>query len=313
MIDLNASPQSKQKIDIERANNDDACDYFIAISKGQSSNWDREVYNGNFTIPFNTYSNNGYSDILKDIPEITSPEETIIGSFSDKGKTKDKADYYVSLRTLSGNEPPGIYQDNLILKIYKGTYNGSYTLENSTSVTYQYLVNSTASLSLVNLGAPHDPNAGPRNVNFGTLTSGKIHNFDMTVMSNNDYDVYFSSLNDGRIKHLSTNSFVDYTLIMNGGPINLQGSSTTPVLAVSGIAPTPPGGNRYNGQITIGIIGNQIAGIHNDVVTVTLSTNLCENQGFHFFMTCFIEVNLVGEKILFGESFGKIKKEASMF
>jgi hypothetical protein len=155
------------------------------------------------------------------------------------------------------------------MRLYEGTVTGSHSQEDTEGFRLRYDMSKRIDLSIVNTGEAFDPSATNKTLNFGNLSSGQEMTFDLVLKYNAGYQVKMSSQNGGKLKHLSQNASIPYTLTLSGNPVSL---STLPTIVAWGIFVNPCGGLRFPGKVKIGTVGSAQAGVYQDSITVTVST-----------------------------------------
>lgn len=253
------------------------CDYFVTFSKGGASDYNRRMLSGSNTLRYQIYKEAALTNILKELPEVTSDDEIITGSFgvgSDQTQTRT---YFVqiplNLATTPTLKPSGTYVNTFIMRVYRDNPANSL-LENSKNVLIKTTIQKNVQLSLVNSGGAFNPSDTTQAVAFGTLTTGASRAFDMRVLTNAGYRVTFSSQNNGALKHALANvtTAVPYTLTINGLPKNLSSSKTVPIVVASGSGQTSVDGVGHAVEVIIGSVTDKMAGAYSDIITVTAAT-----------------------------------------
>lgn len=273
IIDLTSiSSRYNSSLSVWRYNYFVDCRYFVGFTQGSSGSYtSRKMYNGLDFIEYDLSQKTNFQQDLKDYPNISNGNEAIDGRFRFlRGSLSETHSFYLRPKNISSTLAAGTYQDTVNVKLYYGRYNQYNYLVDTSNLTIRYIVPYQISLSLVAPGAPHNAYSSGKSLDFGILQTGEKDFFDIVVVSNSNFQVRFSSQNDGRMKHLTANSFVDYTLNVGGSIVNLMGSSSGPVSGPVGSGPTPSSGSRFQSSITIGAINNQLAGSYKDVITVSV-------------------------------------------
>lgn len=250
------------------------CSFFLTLNNGAASAYSaRSLFDNGNTIPLQVYSNISGTTIPKHFSEIGSNADVIIGTFPDGDINPKTISFDVFPRL--GNidyQTFGSYQDQLTMRLYQGTWNGTYSLEDTDSFELKYNVDKKIDLSIVNAGAAFDQSATNKTLNFGSLSTNQQMSFDLVVKYNAGYRVRVSSQNNGALKRISFSDTIPYTLNMNSNPVSLSGSSSNPVLVSQGGGVSPTGGLRFASTITIGNMGTPPTGTYQDAITITVST-----------------------------------------
>lgn len=255
------------------------CEYFVTLSAGQSGDFNRrrlsEMTN---RLNYNGYTDSGKSHIFKALPTATQ-NEVIAGSFPvviGLTQTNTHKFYWTvdPLQAVPASNTP--YTDvNLTLSLYSGLLFLGPTLEATKTITFQARVDSSVDLSLVESGKRFDVNETTQLVDFGALESGEQRGFDVVVRSNNGYVVTMQSENRQLLIHSrapAVNDNVSYSVIFNGGGVDL--TTGAPVEVIAGTGTTPASGIAFPIEFTIGTLsGEEAAGTYSDVINVEVTAN----------------------------------------
>ena len=273
-IDFENDPSPAEHFEVRRSG-DDPCSFFLTVDNGGASSYTGrrllKTY-GQGAFPVQVCRDASCSSILKHIPEATSGSDVLVGSFPRGGS--DEIDFVIYPRLGVADYPPfGRYEDIFTVRLYEGSITGSRSLEDSDNFRLRQEVSKRIDLSVVNSGQPFDPNATNKSIDFGTLTTGKQFGFDLVLKYNAGYRVRVSSQNNGKLKHNSLASTIDYTMSVGGSPVSLGSSSSSPVQVSQGSGASPTGGMRLQGNFTIGsVASNAQSGSYRDSITITVAT-----------------------------------------
>lgn len=236
----------------------------VGFSKGLSINYNRRLRRIFKTIPYNIFKDSTATKVLKNLQDgdndslfyktITSPSNQITIT------------YYAKLYYQSVNISRGTYRD--MVKISVASANKPNRSRGNKHIQLKVTVPAEVNISLVDSGNPYDIGDTSQNLNFGELQFGEMLGFDAIIVSSGNYAVYLSSLNDSRLKHNSQNSHISYSFAINGSPVNLSGSSGSPVNVFSG-GETTPSGDVLAMVVTIGNTTDRPSGHYLDYVTIT--------------------------------------------
>lgn len=266
----------QNSIVINRTETKNSCRrFFITLSKGFSSTYNRLLQSTSGTLPYNLYKESSHTNIIKEFPDISSTSEVIIGIFpKNSSLTTLTVSYYSLLPAVADDTaiPPGSYSDSITAKLYKGNGSNDNNLEESSSFNITTNIPKEIDLSLVNTGAPFDLNDTDESIDFGSLSPGQTNSFDIRVVTNAGYDISFSSANNGKLKHIDLTDTIDYIVNVNASPVDLSSSSSFPVTVGSGGGISPVGGNTLNVQVQIGSFSNKSAGNYQDHITIEAAT-----------------------------------------
>lgn len=259
-----------------------ACSWAVTFSRGGASDYSaRRLVHGSDLLPYQLYGDSALTQVLKELPEATSINDVIEGSFTATDNQIATATYYLSIplstATTPTYRPAGNYSDTVTLRLYEidSAINPTvYSFEQTSSVTITTTMPKILDLSIVGSGGAFDPASVSRPLNFGTLTEGATLGFDLLVRSNAGYQVTISSQNNGVMKHSTTGvtTTVPYTFTVNGTARSLVGTQAQPVSVASGGGQTSTSGIRNPGLVTIGSLTDRVAGDYTDNITVTATT-----------------------------------------
>ncbi len=271
---FNSNPSPGLVINVSRGDITDACQYFLTFSAGGSGSYSqRLLYNSTYTIPYQVYKEVGHVNVLKAFPSINNSNDVIEGSFPLlSGPLTNHHTYYPLLGTVGEYPRFGTYSDTITISLYRDTIIPPYTFVDSHTVTYSYTVGKLIDLSLVNTGAPFDIASVTHTMNFGTMSVGTNRAFDVVLKYNAGYSLKFSSANNGQMKHASLNSYVSYDMTVNGNPINLSGSSGSPVEVSTATGVSSSEGLRLPVSATISSLGTAAAGSYSDTINITVTS-----------------------------------------
>lgn len=259
---------------VNRVYSFEGCSYKVGITKGSAPSYQRKLYNGSSTMNFQLAKNNSMSQVLKDQADWTTSSEYYEGRFrSNRGNSRKRFRMYAEAE-LSTNPARGYYYDWFYLNLYEEISSGSFVLRDSRPILFYYYEPDNIHLSLVESGDPFDQFDTSQLINFGNLYQGQTRGFDIVIQSTNGYNLKISSSNNGKMKHSSANQFVDYTLRVNGAPVNLSSSNNNPVNVSNGVGPHPSDGFRVPLNIEVGDTSQAAAGQYEDNLTITVSTYL---------------------------------------
>ena len=213
--------------------------------------------------------------ILKGPADISSPDETFLGSIS-KNQTLPFT-FYMSLAPF-GSTPPaaGTYYDGLNVQAYSGSYTGNNNYENYRDMFIYIVVPKFTSISLVDSGGVYDPARTLKTLDFGELSTGQKLDFDVRVVSNAGYSLKISSYNNGLLQlagRSGSASRIDYKFSANGSQIGLGASASSPVTIASGTGVTSAKGVKVPIRVVIGKVdSSKLSGIYQDYITLTTIT-----------------------------------------
>jgi hypothetical protein len=252
-----------------------ACSYGITFTQGQSPDYNRYMTSGVSRLSYQLFKDPALTYVLRDVPNLTSANDYIAGSFSGGSPQSQALSYYVQIpftaATTPTLKPPGTYQDVVTIKAYQGSTLTQFAAPLATkSVVITTSIPRIIEISLVPTGGIFDPTQTSRTVDFGVLTTGAVQALDVLVRSNAGYRVTLSSQNGGVMKNSSgtIQTNIPYTIAANGTSTSLG----SPVALPSGSGQTALNGVRIPLSVTIGDVSGAMAGQYTDSITVTATT-----------------------------------------
>lgn len=255
--------------------NNDCKRFFVTFSQGNSGNYTRYQQLGSYSdiLAYNLYKDTAQSDILRDFNDVSNNRHVLIGKLNKEGDS-ESLEFYFYLPTPSTGATlrGGVYSDSINVRIFSGQWQNSSQFELAQTITINTFITKQVDISLVDTGGVLDINDTGQVIDFGTLETGENRGFDLRVRSNAGHMIYFSSQNNGKMKHSSRNEFINYSLQVNNVTKDLSSSSSSPVQVASGSGVSPIGGSLHQVKITIGSVSAKTEGLYQDFITVTAMT-----------------------------------------
>ena len=249
------------------------CTFGLGFSKGGAGSYVRGASGAGGSLRYNVYQNSGLSHVLKDVPDITSTNDVVMITLPPGNSPRNEFYYFdipYAAATSPSLIPAGLYTDSFIINAYEGSDPTAFVNPPavSTPVNVKIMVPKMISLALVDTGGVFQDSATTKSIDFGNLSSGLISRFDLRVRTNAGYSATVQSTNNGRLKHVSKNSYVDYSLYVNNVQADPTGAS--PVLTGSG--QTGLNGIGFPVKIVIGTLGKlPLSGTYKDTVIITVT------------------------------------------
>ncbi len=251
-----------------------ACTFGLGFSKGVAGSYIRYADDAGQQIKYQLYQDSGLIRILKDVPDTTTVNDVIMVTLPP-GSGPQVVQYYFDIPYALATTPflvaSGTYLDNFIISAYEGSDPSLFVLPADASAAVNLTVNVAplVSLSLVDSGGTFLTTSTTKAIDFGNLNAGQISRFEMLIRTNAGVKVTMVSANASRMKHVTKNSFIPYTLSVNNVAADLTG--TAPVLTASG--QTSMMGLGYSVKVVIGAItAAALAGGYQDTVVITAET-----------------------------------------
>jgi hypothetical protein len=258
----------------------DACDFGVGFTKGTAASYaTRAATDGAKTVQYQLYKENSLANILKDVPDITTTNDVVRGGFAGGTNMSQASSYYLQIPYNADTAPAlissGSFTEIYNVNLYEGTDPlGFVTPVDSKAVSVTITVPKIIAISLVSSGGGFIEGQTTQNVNLGSLYEGQSTGLDLRVRSNAGFEVTFSSLNNGNMKHATANSLVPYKFYFNGALLNMSNSLAVPVSAVIRAGQTAMSGIAYPLKVVVGDVmgGNKLSGAHSDTITITATT-----------------------------------------
>jgi hypothetical protein len=258
----------------------DPCSFGLGFTKGGAASYVlRRAVDGASQVQYQLFKENTLSNILKDVPDVTQANDVIMGGFAGGNNMVQAASYYFQIPYNADVAPAlisaGSFTDTFTIDLYEGSDPSTYiTPVDTKSISVTINVPKIIAISLVSSGGGFIEGQTTKNVNFGTLYEGQTSGLDLRVRSNAGFDVSFSSLNNGNMKHVSANSLVPYKLYVNGVILNMTNSLAVPVSGLTRAGQTSLSGLAYPIKVVIGNVSTtaKLSGAHSDSITITATT-----------------------------------------
>lgn len=247
--------------------------YRVFFAKGTSNSYQRTARTiGGASLNYNLHRNINTAGVLKDFADAVSASEFLDGQAPEK-QTPYTNRFFISTPGLNNNVLlAGTYIDLVQVSIYGYNENsGNYLFDEAVSFTVVFYVPKKVQVSLIDEGQAFDVSSTSKTLDFGQMQQNQEKGADLRVLSNGNYQIKISSLNNGKM--VQANQSVLYALRVNGTSVALTSSASSPVLIGSGNA-TSQAGDLYNLKVRIDEnVANKSAGLYQDVITITAIAN----------------------------------------
>lgn len=258
----------------------DACDYGFGLTKGAAASYaTRRATSGAKLVQYQLYRENSLTNILKDVPDVTSANEVVQGGFAGGTNLTQATEYYFRIPYNADVSPAlisaGTFTDAFTLNLYEGSDPLAFvTPVDTEAISVTITVPKIVAISLVSSGGGFIDGQTTRNINMGSLYDGQATGLDLRVRSNAGFDVTFSSLNNGKMKHATANSLVPYQFYVNGALLDMSNSLAVPVSGLTRAGQTSMSGLAYPLKVVVGSVlgGPKLSGTHSDSITITATT-----------------------------------------
>ena len=266
----------QQNLSVQRGQNspNGRCSlYRVFFSKGSANSYQRKAFTlSGSTINYNLHRNINMAGVLKDFADAVTGSEYLDGTAPDKN-TPYTNRLFISTPGQDNNVLlAGTYFDIVQASIYGYNENsGNYLFDETDNFTIIFYVPKKVQVSLLDEGAAFDASSTSKTMDFGIMQQNQEKGADLRILSNGNYQIKLSSLNNGKMV-LGTQSVL-YTLKVNGTSVALTSSASSPVQIGSGAA-TSQAGDLYNLKVKINeSVANKSAGLYQDVITITAIAN----------------------------------------
>ena len=254
-------------IDLTRLNVKKECKkYSLGISTGNSSSYDRKMYNGSSNVSYNFYKNESTSKIIKDLSDGGKADHVSIDFKNSLVKT---VTIFARMPNpyIGGVLLPGLYSDLVSINIEASDKNATGT--SSVSMSVNLNIQADISISLVDKGQPYEENQTNYALHYGVMIAGQSKGLNLIVKSNSGYMITVTSEGDGRMRHTEDqNQFVDYVFTVNSSNMSLVGSKTTPVEIFYSSTGAPNDGEVIDLDVTIQSVENKLSGTYRDFIYI---------------------------------------------
>lgn len=266
---VNLNTNNFQKIDVEVNKGDGVCqNYYVVVDNGGASSYlTRSLLAGSHIYPVQFYKDSSSTQVFKGEFE-ASAGDVLLGSL-EGNVNQTRTAFYVNLK-LDANQLIffGNYSQNFNLKLFEGSF-GSGVLRDQKIIHVSYLQNRITELSLVPTGSGFTKSSLSQSFDFGSLVEGANRGFDVVILHNAGYAVSVSSLNGGKLKHESKQSYVNYDFLIEGLPVGL---SNSPRVIKSGNGLSTTNGTRLPVIVKIGDVTKARAGTYSDIITISVAS-----------------------------------------
>lgn len=270
--DLNWTMQSVS-ITVNKTN-PAACTFGLGFSKGIAGSYTRYANDSGKQIRYQIYQDSAKNKILKDVPDTSTTNDVIMVTLPP-GSGPQVVQYFFDIPYALATTPflaaSGVYVDNLNINAYEGTDPSVFPVlaDATAAVSITVNVDPMVAASLVDSGSTFLETSTTKSLDFGNLYQGQISRFDMLIRTNAGLSVTMASTNAGRLKHVTKNSYVPYSVAVNNVTSDLTG--VIPVLTASG--QTSMTGLGYPVKVVIGAItASSLSGNYQDSIVITATT-----------------------------------------
>lgn len=248
------------------------CVYAIVANYGRANNFANRRLE-NFTsdqLTFNIHKALPVSNanILRDQVDVTNNNQILISPHfnSSPASQSQVKTFYASLPSIPVNLNPGIYMESLVLKVVARPVDDTtsgvqvWPVVAETAITFVYQKPSVLDISIVDSGQPFNSQDKSQLMSFGKLSTGLTQSADVMIDTNVGYRLFLSSVNDGFLRHRTATDTIPYSITVDASPVNLAGSSLTPVNVINQPLSSPAGGFRLPVVVTVGAMTNNEKG-----------------------------------------------------
>jgi spore coat protein U-like protein len=235
------------------------CSFFATVTSATAAQPEnRRLFGFGGTLAYQIYGGTNLSPILKDVP-LAGPNDVLPGGSSGR-------DTIVPMRYVLVIPPlqvvgPGLYGDQLLIKVYEGTP-ANAVLDDQKSVFFLAAVPSTAEFTF----------AAGNSLDFGALQPGAQQSISVLARGNAGFRFLLQSQNQGTLRNTDPgdSSAIPYTLFFDGAAVPLQSGIPTQIFGTSGA--TSAQGQTDRIDVRIGDLGNASAGTYQDNVQITIQS-----------------------------------------
>lgn len=255
--------------------------YFITFEGDGGGGYQRILVQqgkgGNGVLSYQLYASSGMGNILKELPQ-ASASNVIEGMVEGDVKPRTQGLNYYMVVFADQLATPGLYEDDVDLRLYKGTVDSPKEHVATRTVRYRVKVDKEAHLAVAVEGGTY-VDANTHNLNFGQLEEGKTKDLALRIRSNTPCLLKVKSLNRGKLFHFAIDEAseamrprveVPYELNSNGTVLDLSTNRYVELTRVDSM--TESSGIELLCQVIIGDTANKFAGSYGDTLLVELVT-----------------------------------------
>ncbi|KYG69135.1 hypothetical protein AZI87_07910 [Bdellovibrio bacteriovorus] len=275
-INFNSSTTAAPTFTVKANTNPGGCNFFITFDYGNAPSYSsRSMNQGSDKWPFQVSKDSAQQNILKHFPDVMGTNDVLTGTLAEGSNDRQvNVTYYAKLDDSNPWLRYGNYTETLNARLYRGSPTVSgYTLIDSRSIVFNYNAQKRADISVTASGGSFDIGDTTETLNFGNLSSGLSRTALIILKYNAGYTLFASSQNNGQLKHISANQFINYALTINGTSVNLSNTATNPTQVARVLGRSPASGTALPVVATIGsVASNQQSGVYTDTITLTVQS-----------------------------------------
>jgi spore coat protein U-like protein len=274
-FDMSLTPEISANLTVKANTQPGGCDYFLTFDYGAANSYSaRALKNGSQTWPYQIYKDSGHTKILKNIPQTVSNDDVLTGTMPNNAgnDVQKNSTFWVSVDQSSPWLRFNMYTDWTTVSLYKGNL-ANHQFVSSVVLTFYYYAPKRVDISLVPTGGSFNLTDTTEILDFGTMVDGTTRACDVILKYNAGYMLYASSQNNGKLKHSSSSSTVNYKLSLNGTQVNLGNSASNPVQVFRELGTSPSSGKVIPAVVTIQDTSTRQTGSYSDIVTLTVQSS----------------------------------------
>lgn len=268
--------ESTAAIPLTVAHQGDAADWFVTVSRGNSSTFDpRELQRRFFffftlSLDYNIFTPSG--SIARDTTGPLTTNQVISGAFPASGTVQTASSQFTVRIPAEQFVRQGTYTDDVDISLYQGTVANAASAVRVARETVRIssVTTSVAQVGLVESGGATGGVNQNFTMDFGPLSSGATRTADILFRANSGYLLQAESANQGALVNVNRpgNFTIPYIFRYNGTTYDLSSPTTIDGSLFSG---TGIAFVRRPVSVEIGPFSNVPSGLYEDVITFTIS------------------------------------------
>ncbi|HEX7675595.1 MAG TPA: hypothetical protein VF412_15575 [Bdellovibrio sp.] len=270
VINFSSNSQFQGTFTVKANTQPGGCSFFIVFDYGLNTSYaTRGMYMLPYKWPYSITKDPAGIYNIKNILDVSSENDVITGTLtSGNSNATTNVNFYSTLDTSNPWLRFGNYMDYTTAQLYVGTI-ANRQFVGSILMGVNYNAPKRVDLSLVPTGSAFSLTDTDEVMNFGNLTPGSSRSVDLILKYNAGYTLFASSVNAGKLKHVTENSYIPYTITFNGSQVTLS-SNPTQLYREFGVSPAT--GKVIPIGVTIGSFGTVKSGNYTDQVLLTVQS-----------------------------------------
>lgn len=268
--DTTFSSAVNMTLTVKANTNDGGCNFFIDFSSGGGGSYNtRRMLQGSDPWPYDVLKTLSPVQSLKSLAEATSSNDVLTGVMPGYAgnDTQVTLNFWVQRDSSNPWRRAGNYTDNFSINLYKGNLS-SYSFVANRSMSTNNNAQKQVDISVLPPGGSFDLAIVTQTLDFGQLSTNQTRSADIRIKTNSGYKLRASSLNGGRLKHVTDNKHINYSASFSGASYGL--SSPKEVASANNTVVSPASGILVPVTVTIGSVTGAQNGDYEDTITLSV-------------------------------------------